>query len=86
MDSFDKAWFSVILPEKHFFYFIFCIIRQCAELQATRKKILVNEPDEFRDLVYTLSTHPFMDKLVTKVQRKKEVTQCKFIVNITDAC
>lgn len=41
-------------------------------LNASQLRI-VNEPDEFRDLVYTLSTHPFMDKLVTKVQRKKEV-------------
>ena len=34
-------------------------------LNASQLRI-VNEPDEFRDLVYTLSTHPFMDKLVTK--------------------
>lgn len=31
---------------------------------------IVNESDEFSDMVYSLSTHPFMDKLVTKAQRK----------------
>lgn len=41
-------------------------------LNASQLRI-VNEPDEFRDLVYTLSIHPFMDKIVTKAQRKKEV-------------
>jgi len=31
---------------------------------------IVNESDEFSDMVYSLATHPFMDKLVTKTQRK----------------
>lgn len=31
---------------------------------------VVNESDEFSDEVYSLATHPFMDKLVTKTQRK----------------
>lgn len=31
---------------------------------------IVNESDEFSDEVYSLATHPFMDKLVTKTQRK----------------
>ena len=31
---------------------------------------IVNESDEFSDTVYSLATHPFMDKLVTKTQRK----------------
>lgn len=31
---------------------------------------IVNESDEFSDKVYSLATHPFMDKLVTKTQRK----------------
>lgn len=31
---------------------------------------IVNESDEFSDMVYSLATHPFMDKLVTKAQRK----------------
>lgn len=31
---------------------------------------IVNESDEFSDMVYSLATHPFMDKLVTKSQRK----------------
>lgn len=31
---------------------------------------IVNESDEFSDMVYSLTTHPFMDKLVTKTQRK----------------
>ena len=31
---------------------------------------IVNESDEFSDIVYSLATHPFMDKLVTKAQRK----------------
>lgn len=31
---------------------------------------IVNESDQFSDMVYSLATHPFMDKLVTKTQRK----------------
>lgn len=31
---------------------------------------IVNESDEFSDTVYSLATHPFMSKLVTKTQRK----------------
>lgn len=31
---------------------------------------IVNESDKFSDMVYSLATHPFMDKLVTKTQRK----------------
>ena len=31
---------------------------------------IINESDEFSDIVYSLATHPFMDKLVTKAQRK----------------
>ncbi len=31
---------------------------------------IVNESDEFSDMVFSLATHPFMDKLVTKAQRK----------------
>lgn len=31
---------------------------------------IVNESDEFSDVVYSLATHPFMDKIVTKAQRK----------------
>lgn len=31
---------------------------------------IVNESDEFSDIVYSLATHPFMDKLMTKTQRK----------------
>lgn len=31
---------------------------------------IVNESDEFSDAVYSLATHPFMDKLVTPTQRK----------------
>lgn len=31
---------------------------------------IVNESDKFSDTVYSLATHPFMDKLVTKTQRK----------------
>ena len=31
---------------------------------------IVNESDEFSDIVYSLSCHPFMDKLMTKAQRK----------------
>lgn len=31
---------------------------------------IVNESDEFSDTVYSLATHPFMNKLVTKAQRK----------------
>lgn len=31
---------------------------------------IVNESDEFSDMVYSLATHPFMDKLTTKAQRK----------------
>ncbi len=31
---------------------------------------IVNESDEFSDMVYSLATHPFMDKLTTKTQRK----------------
>lgn len=31
---------------------------------------VVNESDEFSDMVYSLATHPFMDKLITKAQRK----------------
>ncbi len=31
---------------------------------------IVNESDKFGDMVYSLATHPFMNKLVTKTQRK----------------
>lgn len=31
---------------------------------------IVNESDEFSDKVYSLAVHPFMDKIVTKAQRK----------------
>lgn len=31
---------------------------------------IVHESDAFSDAVYTLATHPFMDKLMTKAQRK----------------
>ena len=31
---------------------------------------IVNESDNFSDIVYSLTTHPFMNKLVTKTQRK----------------
>ena len=31
---------------------------------------IVNESDDFSDTVYSLATHPFMNKLVTKTQRK----------------
>ena len=37
----------------------------------TKKQLrIVNEPDEFSTIVYSLATHPFMDKLITKAQRK----------------
>lgn len=31
---------------------------------------IVNESDQFSDKVYSLATHPFMDKLITKAQHK----------------
>lgn len=31
---------------------------------------IVNESDEFSDIIYSLAIHPFMDKIVTKAQRK----------------
>ncbi len=31
---------------------------------------IVHESDEFSDAIYSLAAHPFMDKLMTKVQRK----------------
>lgn len=31
---------------------------------------IVNESDDFSNMVYSLATHPFMDQLVTKAQRK----------------
>lgn len=31
---------------------------------------IVHESDEFSDAVYSLATHPFMDKLITSTQRK----------------
>lgn len=31
---------------------------------------IINESDDFSESVYTLATHPFMDKLMTKTQRK----------------
>ena len=31
---------------------------------------IVNESDDFSDVIYSLATHPFLDKLVTKAQRK----------------
>lgn len=31
---------------------------------------MVYESDEFSETIYSLSTHPFMDKLMTKAQRK----------------
>lgn len=37
----------------------------------TKKQLrIVNEPDEFSTVVYSLTIHPFMDKLMTKAQRK----------------
>lgn len=37
----------------------------------TKKQLrIVNEPDQFSTMVYSLTTHPFMDKLMTKAQRK----------------
>jgi len=37
----------------------------------TKKQLrIVNEPDEFSTIVYSLTMHPFMDKLMTKAQRK----------------
>lgn len=36
-----------------------------------RKQLrIVNEPDEFSTVVYSLASHPFIDKLMTKNQRK----------------
>ena len=31
---------------------------------------VIHESDEFSGIIYSLATHPFMDKLMTKVQRK----------------
>lgn len=31
---------------------------------------VIHESDEFSEIVYSLATHPFMDKLMTKAQRK----------------
>lgn len=31
---------------------------------------IIRESDEFSEMIYDLSTHPFMDKLMTKAQRK----------------
>ena len=31
---------------------------------------VIHESDEFSEIVYSLTTHPFMDKLMTKAQRK----------------
>ena len=36
---------------------------------------IINESDDFSESVYTLATHPFMDKLMTKTQRKTEPTE-----------
>ena len=41
---------------------------------------IVRESDAFSDTVYSLSTHPFMDKLVTKAQRKSGADR-DFIIN-----
>lgn len=35
-----------------------------------RQLRVIHESDEFSEIVYSLSTHPFMDKLMTKAQRK----------------
>lgn len=35
-----------------------------------RQLRVVHESDEFSEIVYSLATHPFMDKLMTKTQRK----------------
>lgn len=31
---------------------------------------IINESDSFSDIVYSLATHPFMNKIITKTQRK----------------
>ena len=31
---------------------------------------VIHESDEFSEIIYSLATHPFMDKLMTKAQRK----------------
>lgn len=35
-----------------------------------RQLRVIHESDEFSEIVYSLATHPFMDKLMTKTQRK----------------
>lgn len=45
--------------------------RQNAGKPLTGKLLrIVNESDAFSDMVYSLTSHPFMNKLVTKTQRK----------------
>ncbi len=45
--------------------------RQNAGKPLNNKQLrIVHESDEFSDAIYSLAIHPFMDKLVTKTQRK----------------
>ena len=51
---------------------------------------IVNESDAFSDVVYSLSNHPFMDKIVTKAQRKNGtdrdlIIQTLMLIETTDS-
>lgn len=50
---------------------------------------IVNESDKFSDVVYSLATHPFMNKVVTKAQRKNGtdrdlIIQTLMLIETTD--
>ena len=47
---------------------------------------IINESDEFSDAVHELAKHPFMDKLVTPVQRKNGTDKDLIIQTIMLAC
>ena len=51
---------------------------------------IVNESDAFSDVVYNLANHPFMDKIVTKAQRKNGtdrdlIIQTLMLIETTDS-
>ena len=47
---------------------------------------IVHESDEFSDAVYSLATHPFMDKLVTPTQRKNGTDRDMIIQTLMLIC
>lgn len=52
----------------------------------SRQLRIVNQSDEFSDAVYSLATHPFMNKLMTKTQRKNGTDRDLIIQTLMIIC